>query len=132
MRAPTGTRIEETGALCDQVEKQFARKFRRTRSRMILDNIGLPYSRQLSLQHFGAHRPGRRGHHRLADRRPSSHGRVHCDDCAATCREFPGVTFYFLPADIVSQILNFGLPAPIDVQVVGSDLDANASSPTSC
>jgi multidrug efflux pump subunit AcrB len=40
-------------------------------------------------------------------------------------QEFPGVTFYFLPADIVSQILNFGLPAPIDVQIVGQNLDAN-------
>jgi hypothetical protein len=39
--------------------------------------------------------------------------------------EFPGVTFAFLPADIVSQILNFGLPAPIDVQIVGNDLEGN-------
>src|SRR5258708_16017984 len=38
---------------------------------------------------------------------------------------FPGLTFYFLPADIVSQILNFGLPAPIDVQVVGRNIQAN-------
>ena len=45
---------------------------------------------------------------------------------------FPSVTFSFLPADIVSQILNFGLPAPIDVQVVGPDPPATACSPTSC
>ena len=46
--------------------------------------------------------------------------------CAASLRdEFPGVTFYFLPADMVSQILNFGLPAPIDVQIDGANLDAN-------
>ena len=37
-------------------------------------------------------------------------------------RDFPGVTFYFLPSDIVTQILNFGLPAPIDVQFEGSDI----------
>ena len=40
-------------------------------------------------------------------------------------RAFPGMTFAFLPADIVSQILNFGAPAPIDLQVRGADLDAN-------
>ena len=40
-------------------------------------------------------------------------------------QEFPGVTFYFLPADIVTQILNFGLPAPIDVQIEGSDIEGN-------
>ena len=46
--------------------------------------------------------------------------------CASSCRErFPGVTFSFLPADIVSQILNFGAPAPIDVQIRGANLDAN-------
>ena len=44
---------------------------------------------------------------------------------ASLPREFPGADFYFLPADIVSQILNFGLPAPIDVQVVGKNVEAN-------
>ena len=39
--------------------------------------------------------------------------------------EFPGVTFYFLPADIVTQILNFGLPAPVDIQIDGADLEGN-------
>src|SRR5258708_9149867 len=39
--------------------------------------------------------------------------------------EFPGVTFYFLPADIVTQILNFGLPAPVDIQIDGADVQAN-------
>ena len=47
-------------------------------------------------------------------------------------RLFPGATFSFLPADIVTQILNFGLPAPIDVQVVGKDSAGNRVSPTSC
>jgi len=40
-------------------------------------------------------------------------------------REFPGTTFYFLPSDIVTQVLNFGLPAPIDVQIEGADIDGN-------
>ena len=46
--------------------------------------------------------------------------------------EFPGVDFSFLPADIVSQILNFGLPAPIDIQVTGYNLQVIVSSPTNC
>ncbi len=45
-------------------------------------------------------------------------------------RDFPGVTFAFLPADIISQILNFGLPAPIDIQVIGADIDANRTYST--
>ena len=54
-------------------------------------------------------------------RRPATSRR-----CARRCRDqFPGTTFAFLPADIVSQILNFGLPAPIDVQIIGSNFDAN-------
>ena len=40
-------------------------------------------------------------------------------------REFPGTTFYFLPADIVTQILNFGLPAPIDIQIEGNNIQGN-------
>ncbi len=39
--------------------------------------------------------------------------------------EFPGTTFYFLPADMVTQILNFGLPAPIDIQIDGADIEGN-------
>ena len=47
-------------------------------------------------------------------------------NCAAAClKSFPELLFYFLPADLVSQILNFGLPAPIDIQIVGRDLQAN-------
>ena len=47
-------------------------------------------------------------------------------DCARQLpRQFPGTTFAFLPADIVTQILNFGLPAPIDVQVIGPNIEAN-------
>ena len=55
-------------------------------------------------------------------RRPKNSSR----SCAPYCRKkFPGTTFSFLPADIVSQILNFGLPAPIDVQVIGNNQKAN-------
>ena len=43
-------------------------------------------------------------------------------------REFPGHDFYFLPADIVTQILNFGIPAPIDVQIEGNDVEANRAA----
>jgi hypothetical protein len=47
-------------------------------------------------------------------------------------QKFPGATFSFLPADIVSQILNFGLPAPIDVQVIGNNQKANYAYATDC
>jgi CzcA family heavy metal efflux pump len=122
LRAKTGTRIEETARLCDEVEKQIRASIPPAQMDTILDNIGLPYS-PLNTQHstsglFGAadadilvslkqnHQPTADFVRLLRDRLP---------------REFPGVTFYFLPSDIVTQILNFGLPAPIDVQIDGED-----------
>ena len=56
---------------------------------------------------------------------PTADGRL-CEACARQLpKAFPGVTFSFLPADIVSQILNFGSPAPLDVQIAGNNLEAN-------
>ncbi len=126
LRAPTGTRIEETAALCDHVEDSIRKQIPQAEVRSIIDNIGLPYSGiNLSYSNSAPVGPGdadilvalTREHHPTADY-------VH-DIRLKLNEEFPGVTFYFLPADIVSQILNFGLPAPIDVQVVGSNLQAN-------
>jgi multidrug efflux pump subunit AcrB len=122
MRARTGTRIEETAKLCDQVEQSIRSTIPPAQMDNILDNIGLPYS-TLNTQHatsglFGAadadilvslkedHSPTADYVRTLRERLP---------------REFPGVVFYFLPSDIVTQILNFGLPAPIDVQIDGTD-----------
>ncbi len=92
----------------------------------MLDEIGLPYSSINTIYSNSAPiGPGGRRHFRFADR-----GHRPTEDYvralrAALPREFPGTAFYFLPDDIVSQILNFGLPAPIDVQVMGANVDAN-------
>jgi multidrug efflux pump subunit AcrB len=126
LRAPTGTRIEETAALCDHVEASIRKQIPQGELRSIIDNIGLPYSGiNLSYSNSAPVGPGdadilvalTKDHHPTADYEHDIRLKLN--------EEFPGVTFYFLPADIVSQILNFGLPAPIDVQVVGSNLQAN-------
>ncbi len=126
LRAPTGTRIEDTAALCDRVETEIRREIPSTELRAILDNIGLPYSNlNLSYSTSAPIGPGdadiqvelTRSHHpteRYVRALRKNLG-----------RDFPGVTFYELPVDIVTQILNFGLPAPIDVKIVGRNLDGN-------
>jgi hypothetical protein len=89
----------------------------------ILDNIGIPNSSiNLSYNTSGVIGARRRGHFGFAQARPRAHGGITSAACARGLnREFPGTMFYFLPADIVSQTLNFGLPAPFDVQIVGRD-----------
>ncbi|MGC1911438.1 MAG: efflux RND transporter permease subunit [Candidatus Acidiferrales bacterium] len=126
LRAPTGTRIEDTAALCDRVEAEIRGRIPPSELTGIVDNIGLPYS-SINLSYSNSAPVGTgdadiqvelsKDHHPTAQY-------VH-DLRIALNHDFPGVTFYFLPADIVSQILNFGLPAPIDVQVVGRNLDAD-------
>jgi CzcA family heavy metal efflux pump len=127
MRAPTGTRIEETARIADAVEAEIRRIVPREELQTILDNIGIPNS-GINLSYSNAGTIGtldgeillslRDGH------RPSEHW------VTELRRElpgrFPGVEFFFQPADIVTQILNFGLPAAIDVQFSGPDLEANA------
>jgi multidrug efflux pump subunit AcrB len=125
LRAPTGTRIEETARLCDLVERYIRQQTPQDVSTTI-DNIGIPYSGiNLSYSNSGIigpadadilvtltpkHNPTANCVHKL---------RLHLPD------QFPDVTFSFLPADIVSQTLNFGLPAPMDIQVVGPNQDGN-------
>jgi CzcA family heavy metal efflux pump len=126
VRARTGTRIEETARLSDLVEQSIREQIPPKEIDNIIDTIGLPYS-SINLSYSNSapigtgdvdilvslskgHRPTAQYVHDLRLRLPE---------------EFPGVTFSFLPADIVSQILNFGLPAPIDIQVVGYSVNAN-------
>ena len=126
VRAKTGTRIEETARLADLVENSIRRVIPPQELDNILDNIGLPYS-TINYMHntsglIGAadadilvslkenHRPTADYVRELRKKLPA---------------EFPGNTFYFLPADIVTQILNFGLPAPIDIQIEGADIQGN-------
>jgi multidrug efflux pump subunit AcrB len=126
LRAPTGTRIEDTAALCDRVETEIRKEIPSSEFNAVLDNIGLPYSNlNLSYSTSAPIGPGdadiqvvlARSHH-------PTEGYVRALR-KNLGRDFPGVTFYELPVDIVTQILNFGLPAPIDVKIVGRDLNGN-------
>jgi multidrug efflux pump subunit AcrB len=126
VRAQTGTRIEETARLCDLVEDSIRREIPKSEVANILDNIGLPYSGiNLSYSNSAAIGPADADIQvSLAEKHKPTDEYVHTLR-AKLAEEFPGVTFYFLPADIVSQILNFGLPAPVDIQIVGQNIEGN-------
>src|ERR1700726_726503 len=126
LRAPTGMRIEETANLCDQVERSIRGRIPASEFQSVIDNIGLPYS-GINLSYSNSAPVGTSDADILVTLSVQHHP---TDDYIRKLRltlpkQFPGATFSFLPADMVSQILNFGLPAPIDVQVVGNDLQAN-------
>ena len=126
MRAQTGTRIEETTALSDRVEAMIRTIIPPSDIVSIVDNIGMPVS-GINLSYGNSGTIGVFDADILISLRE---GRVSTSDYVKILREklpraFPGTTFAFLPADIVSQILNFGAPAPIDVQITGNDLNAN-------
>jgi multidrug efflux pump subunit AcrB len=125
-RAKTGTRIEETARLGDLVETSIREAIPESDLSSIIDNIGLPYS-SINMAYSNSAPIGTMDADVLVtlkpDHRPTD---VYVHELRRKLpREFPGVTFYFLPADIISQTLNFGLPAPIDIQVSGLNLDAN-------
>ncbi len=126
VRAHTGTRIEDTARICDQVEDVIRQQIPQAEMGTIIDNIGVPYS-GLNLSYSNSatvgtadadilvtfkekHRPTDEYTHNLREK---------------LTQQFPGTEFYYLPTDMVSQILNFGLPAQIDVQVVGNAIDQN-------
>ena len=126
LRAKTGTRIEETARLADLVETAIRREIPADELDNVIDNIGLPYS-TINYMYSRSGFIGtsdadilvtlKEGHRPTADHMRALRRRLP--------QEFPGVTFYFVPADIVTQILNFGLPAPIDVQIEGNDIQGN-------
>ena len=126
MRAPTGMRIEETANLCDLVEQSIRQQIPTSEVNNVIDNIGLPYS-GINLSYSNSAPVGTSD----ADILVTLSAKHHPTDNyihqlrLTLPKQFPGVSFAFLPADMVSQILNFGLPAPIDVQVVGNDLEGN-------
>jgi multidrug efflux pump subunit AcrB len=126
VRARTGTRIEETERLTDRVNQAIHKEIPQRELGGILDNIGIPNSSiNLSYNTSGVIGPGdadilvtlKHGHHPTPEYVRRLRDRLN--------RDFPGTIFYFLPADIVSQTLNFGLPAPFDIQVVGRNLAGN-------
>jgi CzcA family heavy metal efflux pump len=126
VRAHTGTRIEDTARLCDQIEVVIRNEIPTSELGTIIDNIGLPNS-GLNLSYSNSapvgtgdadilvslaekHRPTAEYTHALREK---------------LTQDFPGTEFYYLPTDMVSQILNFGLPAQIDVQVTGLQVEQN-------
>jgi multidrug efflux pump subunit AcrB len=126
VRGPTGLRIEETARLCDLIDQFIRTQLPQGAVSSITDNIGLPYS-GLNLSYSSSAPIGTSD----ADIMVTLNERKHVTDKyvhdlrIGLAKRFPGVTFAFLPSDIVSQILNFGLPAPIDLQVVGNDAVGN-------
>jgi multidrug efflux pump subunit AcrB len=126
LRARTGTRIEETARLCDLVEQSIREQIPTKEVSSIIDNIGLPYS-GINLSYSTSAPVGPADADilvSLSEHHHSTDKYIH-DLRIRLANEFPSVTFSFLPADIVSQILNFGLPSPIDIQIVGANLEAN-------
>jgi CzcA family heavy metal efflux pump len=126
LRAHTSTRVEETAALCDDVDKVIRNVIPQSDLDSLTHNIGLPYS-GINLAYSNSAPLGpadadiyialKAGHKPTAD-----YVRQLRTELA---KKMPGNEFIFLPADIVSQILNFGLPAPIDVQITGMNGVAN-------
>jgi multidrug efflux pump subunit AcrB len=126
VRARTGTRIEETARLCDQIDNAIRREIPARELVTIIDNIGIPYS-GLNLSYGNSGVVGTADADITVsltkDHRPTNN---YVEDLRKSlAKEFPGVTFYSLPVDMTTQILNFGLPAPIDIQVVGQNAVAN-------
>ena len=127
VRARPGLRVEETARLCDQVEAVLREEIPKEQLQTILDNIGLPNS-GINQSYSSNGTIGTADAELLIALDPEHHSPT--ADLTRRLREvlprrFPGVEFFFQPADIVTQILNFGLPAPLDVQVVGPDMRGN-------
>jgi len=127
VRARPGLRVEETAKLCDEVERTLRQIIAPGEVQTILDNIGLPNS-GINLSYSSNGTIGTSDAEILIALDPEHHhptaGYIR-DLRRELPHRFPGVEFFFQPADIVTQILNFGLPAPIDVQVVGADMGSS-------
>ncbi len=126
LRAPTGTRIEQTTMLTDQVEQAIRAIVPPDRLATVVDNVGLPIS-GINISYGNS---GTIGVFDADILLTLNEGETPTAAYVKTLRErlpkaFPGTTFSFPPADIVSQILNFGSPAPIDVQIAGANLAAS-------
>ncbi|HET8925332.1 MAG TPA: efflux RND transporter permease subunit [Candidatus Acidoferrum sp.] len=126
VRGPTSMRIEDTAFLCDLIENSIRREVPQAEVKSIIDNIGLPYS-GINLSYSNSAPIGTSDADILVTLSPKHHPTAkYVDDLRVSlAKEFPGVMFAFLPSDMVTQILNFGLPAPIDIQVIGHDLQGN-------
>ncbi|MGD0314511.1 MAG: efflux RND transporter permease subunit [Xanthobacteraceae bacterium] len=126
VRAQPGTRIEETARLFDLIEQTVRSTIPPNQLNNIVDNIGLPFSGiNMAYQNTGTIGP-EDGDALISLKEDHAPTESFIKKLRTILpQKFPEATFSFLPADIVSQILNFGLPAPIDVQVIGNDQKAN-------
>jgi multidrug efflux pump subunit AcrB len=127
VRTPTGTRIEEAAVIFSAVEHEIRKTIPAQELDSILDNIGLPNS-GINLAFSDSITNGNGDGDILISLKPDHHPTI---DYTRTLRKamavkFPAETFFFQAADITSEILNFGLAAPVDVQVSGNNLDQNA------
>jgi CzcA family heavy metal efflux pump len=128
VRAHTGTRVEDTAKLCDQIEDVIRQEIPKDEIGTVIDNIGIPYS-GLNLSYSNSATVGTADADilvTLAEKHRPTGDYTHALRDKLT-KQFPGTEFYYLPTDMVSQILNFGLPAQIDVQVVGNAIDQDHS-----
>jgi len=126
MRGPTGMRIEDTAFLADQVEDSIRKQIPPDEMASVIDNIGLPYS-GINLSYSNSAPIGTSDADILVTLSAKHHPTADYVNQLrlSLARQFPGVMFAFLPSDMVTQILNFGLPAPVDIQVIGHDLEGN-------
>jgi multidrug efflux pump subunit AcrB len=126
LRAKSGTRIEETAKLCDLVEGSIRREIPEREMDNILDNVGLPYS-TINFMHSTSGLIGAGDADILVSLKEEHRATAdYVQRLRETLpREYPGTTFYFVPSDIVTQVLNFGLPAPVDIQIEGADIEGN-------
>jgi len=127
VRARAGLRVEETARLCDQIEAFLREQIPPGQLQTILDNIGLPNS-GINQSYSSNGTIGTSDAEILIGLNPEHHPPSaelmrHLREVLP--QQFPSTEFFFQPADIVTQILNFGLPAPIDVQVVGTNMLQN-------
>jgi CzcA family heavy metal efflux pump len=127
VRGRAGLRIEETARLCDEVENYVRTRIPKEELVTVLDNLGLPYS-SINNSYSTAGSIGTSDAEILFALNQEKHHPT--AEYVKQLREelpqqFPGVEFFFQPADIVSQILNFGLPSPIDIQILGKNQAQN-------
>ncbi len=127
MRARTATRIEETANFSDQVERYIRTVIPQEELESVLDNIGLPYS-GINTSYSNNGTIGTADVEILCSLNAEKHGptaKYVARLRAELPQRFPGIEFFFQPADIVGQILNFGISAPIDIQFSGKDVQGN-------
>jgi CzcA family heavy metal efflux pump len=125
LRLPTGTRVEHTEFVVDNIERAIRTVVPADELEGISDNIGLPISYNLAFYHTDSIGPQDADVliQLKSDHRPTAIYQNKIRDLLK--RQYPNVTAYFQAADIVSQVLNFGLPAAIDAQINGNNLQAD-------